>query len=66
LTPDEVAVIKLRLKYDHSIYSIAMDYRCGETTIRHIRDGVTWRNVKLPPHEKPDPFEDEYDPFADE
>jgi hypothetical protein len=62
LTADEVAVIKLRLKYDHSIYSIAMDYCCGETTIRHIRDGATWRDVKLPLRDKPEP----YDPFADE
>ena len=62
LTAGDVSKIKLRLKYGHSIYSIASHFMCSETTIRHIRNGTTWRNVKLPHQEKPEP----YDPFADE
>lgn len=61
LTTDNVSEIKLRLKYGHSIYSIASDFKCGQTTVRHIRDGLTWKNVKLPIQDKPD----KYDPFAD-
>lgn len=62
LTPEKVLEIKLAQKFgNQGVMALAVRFICGEQTIRDIRDGYTWKNVKLP--EKPS-FE--YDPFADD
>lgn len=48
LTTKEVLIIRLRLRCNHSVYKIAESTGRGETTIRDIRDGRTWRDIKLP------------------
>lgn len=57
----DVVRIKLALWGSHSVLSIAVRMGYGETTIRNIRDGHTWRKIELPKKE-----DHSYDPFADE
>ena len=45
LTGNRVRDIKMRLKKQDSIASIARCFCLGETTVRHIRDGDTWTHV---------------------
>lgn len=49
LTADVVKEIKLRLKRGHydTIVGLANEYGRDESTIRKIRDGVTWSHVKV-------------------
>ena len=48
LTPYEVAQIKLRLTFRHSVWRIADDFGCGRTTVKDIRDNRTWKGVPWP------------------
>ena len=48
LKPEEVAVIKLRVKLQHSKSSIRSSYGCSIQTIYDIINGKTWRNIELP------------------
>lgn len=61
LKPEEVALIKLYLSLGQGCYQLCNTFVCGESTIRAIKNGYTWREIKIAPKPK---FE--YDPFADE
>lgn len=58
---EEVVMIKLRLRNGHGTWNLACDFGVSDQCIRDIKNGNTWRDVKLPTKEV---FE--YDPFADE
>lgn len=45
LNPDQVRMIKILLKKE-TIASVARIYGVGESTIRHIKQGTTWKHVK--------------------
>lgn len=61
LKPEEVLLIKLRLKMGHGTSNLSFDFKISEQCIRNIKNGVTWKELKIPKKEIV-----EYDPFADE
>lgn len=61
LTPEQVLQIKLWFRMGQTVFAIHRHTGRAYQTIRDIRDGNTWKHLKLPVVHKP-----EYDPFADE
>lgn len=60
LTSQEVLQVRLYLKMGIGCQTIAGKLTCGETTIRYIKQGRTWRHVQLGDQPTFD-----FDPFAD-
>ena len=45
LTPNKVRAIRAAVRAGRSMYSLAHEFDCGETTIRHVMQGRTWAHV---------------------